>query len=139
MGDAEITNIPISNALLKLERETRAAKERSDQLLVRISELEAENQELRKLELTVKELEQDRHIFAARWKQAKRSRLEILLEASRAVCGYCNDTDNWFPAKKGKYPEWWHLSAHRNANVRNGCGAWAIHHLIERVAQGEWE
>lgn len=59
-------------------------------------------------------------------------RKAILLEATRAVCGYCADTDNWLPAKKGTYPEWWHLSAYRNHNVRNACSAWAIHHLIEQ-------
>lgn len=48
----------------------------------------------------------------------------------RAVCGYCADPENWYEAKKGTYPEWWHLSRH-GFNVRNGCSAWAIHSRLE--------
>lgn len=62
-------------------------------------------------------------------------REQALRDAAKAVCGYCADPEHWGPAKKGTYPEWWHLSA-RGFNVRNKCSAWAIWHLIEKEQRG---
>ena len=57
--------------------------------------------------------------------------VQAMKEASRAVCGYCADPENWREAKRGTYPEYWHISNY-DYNVKNPCSAWAIHHLVER-------
>lgn len=56
-------------------------------------------------------------------------------EAAQAICGYCADPDRWLPAKKGTYPEWWHLFK-GGGTVRNKCSAWAIWHTQDMRRKG---
>lgn len=61
--------------------------------------------------------------------------MDIYRHCAQLVCAYCADPERWQPARRGRYPEWWHLHIRPTFNVRAACAAWAIWHYLERQVQ----